>query len=310
MEIEERRKLIIDYIRLHPYRTKEEVVNKISDKLSRVPAYQTIGDLIEDGSLKDERKKKNSRNHRLFVDDENPLVTVPQDLKSFEKAFIGLVRTAMIRIADLHKQYNERKYVIELNSFEYVMVFEYPRQIFANMTDSYMLSSSLIWPNRFFNVDIMKEFYSIIFSNISQIQLKWSCLLKRSIVGRLRNFSVIERLIGNSTTWRTMTLLIKSCLHFYSAINMRNEIEQVLDILWKITYDIRNVLSGVNGGDDWCNKYNVDDWRVYLEFYNKYQFDAVPPGKRFNPATEDELVRGDFIVMPRGIPSFLKKAKN
>ncbi len=75
-------------------------------------------------------------------------------------------------------------------------------------------------------------------------------------------------------------------------------------------YDVRNVLSDVNGGDTWSNKYNVDDWRVYLEFYNNYQFDAVPPGKRFNPATEDELVRGDFIVMPRGIPSFLKTAKN
>ena len=179
MEIEERRKLIIDYIRLHPYRTKEEVVNKISHKLSRVPAYQTIGDLLEDGILKDERKKKNSRDHRLFVDEENPLVTVPQDLKSFEKAFIGLVRTAMIRIADLHKQYNERKYIIELNSFEYVMVFEYPHQLFANMTDSYMLSSTLIWPNKFSNADIMKEFYSIIFSNISQIQLKLDVPIKR-----------------------------------------------------------------------------------------------------------------------------------
>ena len=57
--------------------------------LSHVPVYRTLQDLIKDGTVKDQAT--NRRDHKLYVDFNNLLVSVPLELDEFKVHFYRLV---------------------------------------------------------------------------------------------------------------------------------------------------------------------------------------------------------------------------
>jgi len=96
---------------------------------------------------------------------------------------------------------------------------------------------------------------------------------------------------------------------------MTEEIEQIFDILWKITIDVRNLLCTVQTLEGY-DKYDVDNWRTHLHLYHQYEIELeknrsyIPEKVRalIGPHTQEELLKGEF-VSEQGIPSFLKKRR-
>jgi hypothetical protein len=96
MNEDERRKLIVDYISNHQGCKAEEVVEGVKKHLSRVPVYGILEDLIKDGTVKDQAT--NRRDHKLYVDFNNLLVSVPKELEGFKKAYFNLLQESKERI--------------------------------------------------------------------------------------------------------------------------------------------------------------------------------------------------------------------
>jgi hypothetical protein len=90
MSEEERRKIITGFISRHQGCKAEEVVDGIKDRISRVPFFNTLKILIEEGIVKDDAS--NRRDHKLYVDEKNLLVSVPRELQDFEEAFVNLLQ--------------------------------------------------------------------------------------------------------------------------------------------------------------------------------------------------------------------------
>jgi hypothetical protein len=92
----ERRKLVLEFVRTHQGCMKEQIVEGLKNEVSRVPLFDTLNELLLDNTLRDE--SENRRDHKLFVNSDNPLVSVPEDLGRFEEAYISLLHKSMKRI--------------------------------------------------------------------------------------------------------------------------------------------------------------------------------------------------------------------
>jgi hypothetical protein len=75
---------------------KEDVVEGIKDQISRVTVYGTLKELLEDRRLRDD--STNRRDHKLYVNTDNLLVSVPRELEKFEKAYLNLLHNSIKRI--------------------------------------------------------------------------------------------------------------------------------------------------------------------------------------------------------------------
>jgi hypothetical protein len=90
MNEEERGRIIIEYISIHQGCKAEEVVDGVKDHISRVPVFKILKALIEEGIVKDETS--NRRDCKLFVAENNLLVSIPKELQDFEAAFLNLLQ--------------------------------------------------------------------------------------------------------------------------------------------------------------------------------------------------------------------------
>ena len=72
MEEKDRREMIIKFISQNQGCTFGQIAEGVKKHISRVPAYNTVSDLVDDGIVKDE--KVNRRDHRFFVDTNNPVI--------------------------------------------------------------------------------------------------------------------------------------------------------------------------------------------------------------------------------------------
>jgi hypothetical protein len=86
----------VDYISNHQGCKAEEVVEGVRPQLSRVPVYEILKDLIKEGTVNDQAT--NRRDHKLYVDFNNLLVSVPKELEEFKKVYSNLLEESKERI--------------------------------------------------------------------------------------------------------------------------------------------------------------------------------------------------------------------
>lgn len=89
---------IIDYIALHQGCSKEDACDALRGKLSRNTFFKYLPKLINEGQIIVEHKNK--RDTKLFVDKNNPLVSVPEYLENFKRAYVQLLRASKKRIRE------------------------------------------------------------------------------------------------------------------------------------------------------------------------------------------------------------------
>ena len=89
---------IIHYIAVHQGCSKEEACDALRGKLSRNTFFKHLSKLINEGQII--VKHRNKRDTKLFVDKNNPLVSVPECLENFKRAYIQLLRASKKRIRE------------------------------------------------------------------------------------------------------------------------------------------------------------------------------------------------------------------
>jgi hypothetical protein len=121
-------------------------VQGLTDKISRAPIYEAIKILLSNGVLIDERK--NRRDHRLFINNENLLVTVVPQIQLFRTAFLDLVKSSSKAIRRLYDKFGPSN---ELKTFENRMMIIQPLEVLFYVIDMLMLTSTMLWPKKMKN---------------------------------------------------------------------------------------------------------------------------------------------------------------
>ena len=89
-ELNEKEKLILNYIEKNEGTTQEGLIKNLG-KYTRVPISKNIHTLAKEGLILIRNDEHNSQTHRLFINKENALVTLIQDLDFFKQAYFKLI---------------------------------------------------------------------------------------------------------------------------------------------------------------------------------------------------------------------------
>jgi hypothetical protein len=93
MNEEQRRKKVIDFISEHQGCIAEDLVEGIKNDIGRGKIFHILENLKVEMIVTEVRAKPNSRNIKLYVDKDNPLVIVPKKLDEFKQLFMVFLKS-------------------------------------------------------------------------------------------------------------------------------------------------------------------------------------------------------------------------
>jgi hypothetical protein len=178
MEDTKRSEIIIKFINENQPCTSQDLVKGVSDKISRVPVFDTLSELMKYGIVKDQ--KVNRRDHRLFIDTYNPMIVILREIDEFETVYIPLLKKVKEHIDrryhDLmasHYPNPQDRNLREIDEYFYIPdLISVTLRIFSEVLMSYMLRSITLWPNIIGDRDFVNKLNSTVLSKFSDIQTR------------------------------------------------------------------------------------------------------------------------------------------
>jgi hypothetical protein len=267
---EGRERLVRDFIGKNKGCNKDAVVRGVSKELSRKTAYRIVESLEGKGEIED-RREKNSRECKLFLKLDNPLVYVLLELEEFEKSFFSLYIKAREKAGNSMKEKvfdkwaKSRRLKLEkstdlLTAEAQDQLLSKPLSIFYRMVDSYLFRSIMVWPNQIQDKVILNKLYEIVFMKIANILKKIAEIDEQDISSLLtsRNEYTIAKRLGGAASLMEYRIL-------FAKYGMQQDIEAVIDSLWKIDTDIQQYIYKEPKAIHFRFKYGVNGWRDLLD---------------------------------------------
>jgi hypothetical protein len=183
MDNDERRKIIIDYVAKNQGCKVQDIVDGLYGIIARPTIFNILPGLIKDGVIKDEKYKQNNRNHKLFVDMNNPLVLVPKELEEFKSCYLKLMDEAMKKVS---------KKDVQLTRDLLVGVID----LFHMLTSAYLFRSTINWPLIIHDAETLNELNRIMLTKFVEIQSSISQKLAPSL-GILRTYDLLQNISGS-----------------------------------------------------------------------------------------------------------------
>jgi|SRR5690242_2145675 hypothetical protein len=259
MDDSQRRRLVTEYIYNNPDCNKESVVKAMYGKLSRVPVLKTIADLCEDNIVIIKKENQNSRDHKMVINTRSILLTVSKELDDFEKSFCILLKKVGKEFDRLYLKNKQGSR--DLAKMQPILnLLSECFHIFYEIVDSYLVRSVLQWSKVIGGREFKKQIYSTVFTKIADIHLRMSETLSSTKAGYLASFAEIS---FQRRIYSTENLV----RHFDSFVNcdMENEIKDVLDSIWNINNDFKQLAYPEPVLYGWKFDYGVDGWKKLIE---------------------------------------------
>jgi hypothetical protein len=219
-----RRNKIIEYIIKHPGCNAEKALRGVNDWMARATYYRCLRDLMHEGIvISGPKDKPKSRDHKLFVNTNNPLIIIPKELEQFENAFFVLLRKTVDTL-EVHSD----------SSISYYLISR-PLFLFYEMVKVYLILALCNWPRTVLEKDTLQKLYTVVFTKLGEIQFRINDILKTS------KFPNAIRDVQSGVLWRYLYSTDKwlQCYEVCSKFGMEKEIESTLDSLWNIKKDYR-----------------------------------------------------------------------
>jgi hypothetical protein len=247
-DLTRRERVVFEYISKYPGTIKERVIDSLvkDGEGSRVTILNTIKDLEKYGMIIIRKDKPNSQIHKLYVNNENVLIAVSQQLDNFKKNFFSLLDETQKKI---RKKYPSRTALIDKfptiektgRVGEVTPILHEALIIYQQMIGTFIFHAILKLPRENKDNETFNRLNTIFFSNMIEIQKKISKVFF-SIAG---TYAVDEELI----TWRDyfwhvaktssnspLPLLTGTTIKTFKNYGLEKELEPVLDSLNKIKF--------------------------------------------------------------------------
>ncbi len=218
---EDRRTKIIEYISSHQGCNLENIVRGTENYVSRVTVYKILGLLEKVGAIRRQKDKPNSRDHKFFVDTNNPLVSLPKEFDEFKKYYYPLLEI-------VKKEYKEQL-TSSKPSEEDLMFLGRLGLIFVEFIRIYDSRALLVWPKQITDTESLKSLYMLLFSEILEIrdELKKVFQFVLSDLGSLTEEGILANIGAGLLGWTSIAMLE---LHDYFAHSkIKAEVQGVLE---------------------------------------------------------------------------------
>lgn len=237
MEEKERREIVIKFVSQNQGCTFGKIAEGVKAKISRVPSYDTVLDLVHDGIVKDE--KVNRRDHRFFVDTNNPVIVTSMEIEEFESVYIPLLQKVKENLNTRYHEIVSSHYpkLDQRSSEEYFNAFDLipsSFRIFSEVLGVYMERSTILWPDLIKDKDFRDTLNSTVLERFSDIQTRMNEILRsiKILKGQVSLHDLLHDPMLN-----TGTNLRESFEKKFNDPGIKNEAEKVLTFICKFNGD-------------------------------------------------------------------------
>lgn len=227
LDEQKRRWRVINFIANNPGCIAEDVVRGMEIgrfKIGRVKVFRILNDLKNENIVFEEISDKNRKNKKLFLNNSNLLVSVPQELETFEEVYFKLIDR-------LKREFDNRE---DTNRYfprsKKYRVFTNVMSIYEHIIKSFLVNATYLWPNTISDTESLSKLYSTLFARLSQMYLR----LANTNRAVLKEYDAINFMFINNASKirpRHKKSLIDSCKEFGSA----KEMELVLHVADRIS---------------------------------------------------------------------------
>jgi hypothetical protein len=159
---EERRTRILEYIINHQGCNVQDVIMGVESYVSRVTVFNIIESLEKAGAIRKQKDKPNSRDHKLFADSNNPLISLPKEFDEFKEYYYPLLETVKEQV----KEYSEDDIAQTCRYFGYLTKLGL---IFGEFVRIYDTRALLAWPRQIRDTESLKNLYILFFSEVLEV---------------------------------------------------------------------------------------------------------------------------------------------
>jgi predicted transcriptional regulator len=264
-DLEKREQLVIEYLNKNAGSTKEQVVDGLKKNYSRIPVLNTINKLLEKGLIIKEEDKNRKRTFHLFVNYQNIVTSLKEELDAFKYFYFELLDQAIPVINNLLKDEGEE--VKFLQYWNLLNALIYPYKYLCIM---YVTADIFLWHRRPLDNDTLHRKFEIFFKTTKQIHSKLLEIWPDS-----ESESIVSPILFNSSFGFSKSY-IEQMLERFEEYGLSDFVEPVLDALWKISYPILPLVDPSSYNEHLKNG-TLKDWRAVLK---------DDPESKYRPRTE------------------------
>jgi hypothetical protein len=276
MNNDERKKVIIDYISVHQGCTREQIDRQKDEvPISRVKIFRLVDELVKDNSVIKVQERVNSRNHKLYVNSNNLLVSVPRELDEFELNYMNLIKESNLKLIDKEDSPDA--------AAEYIPDVIYKLfEIFFIMVDCYLAKVTLVWPYIVSDRGTFEKLLRLVFTKITKLQLnlyEFKTNHSLSLHASIPNRDLAEALLDETIDQRLGRLrkLLAEGLSIFYPCGLIKEFDTTIDSLWDVTSDFHHHKDWRELLDlDWVLKHTIFIPNQYEEYDMKDVFSVYP----------------------------------
>ncbi len=252
-DLNEREQIIIEHLNKNPGIGKEKLASNLKDHNSRIPILDTTNELIEKGLVIAKQDKMKKRTYHLYVNYQNTISSLKQDLDAFKYFYCELLDYANPIIKDLLSKHQKRENRF-LEALDLISALTAP---YKYLCIFHTTSDVFLWHKRPLDDDTLHRKFAVFLETTKQIHAK---LIKMWPDSEFE--STVAQLMYN-TPFRLDELHILRMLETFEEYGLSDWSEAVMDLLWKISYPILPLV------DPSFRKYVengiIGDWRKILE---------------------------------------------
>ena len=268
-DLDEKEKTILDYIKNNPGVIKQTVVDVFKNKVgySRKPVLKIVNKLERYGLIIIRPDKVNPRKHHLFVNNENALVLLIENLDSFKQNYFTIIDS--VELLDDNTISNMA--FIEMSKLIESIILPFKSFI---LLMQYNLFGHTETPS---NKLILDKKFAIFHTAMQEIHLK---LYKSKILKIFTDNNeeqLLVHLFANKSNGLRPENIIEM-LKTFEQCGLRENIEKLMDPLWNLSYPI---LPFVHSHYRRYNAKDLRDWRRVLTEFDYLPYNPYNPIKYF-----------------------------
>jgi hypothetical protein len=236
----EHRKLVMDFIRENQGCNAQDIVNGIKKDLSRGPVFDTLSELIKEGTITDEKISR--RDHRYFLNEDNLLVSIPAELDQFKDYYYNLIdevnRRFDPKIKERDKKYPEHLRKNNVDDLEWKTLDPVRKRsrilyslliLYQHLVGMYILQSLSLWHRKIKDKETITKLYTEVFNRFQEIQLK----LTSELIVPSNEVGLYD--IAADSLFELKQFTLDGIANNFYRIGVDKQFEPVIDFLWDIS---------------------------------------------------------------------------
>ena len=218
----------MQYLGGHQGSTKSDIARGLRGIVSKKTIDKLVNEMIEDGIIEMKKEKRNARNIKLYLKEDNLLVSVNLQLDEFVNAFESLFFYIIENIKNIRTNKFPDKSDKELSAMDDANFYSLLQciNILDRVSNAYTAYAVIVWPKRMQDEEDLKMLFSLVFNKLASLRLYVSKTLQTFSYSQFGNLPSLRE------TYAT-DLLEQSAKRFNNA-NLQKESEPLISSIWNI----------------------------------------------------------------------------